>query len=177
MIEAEAVEEIKDYFKDNLYRPKRLGKYIDEYLETGTWLLNYFKKNEELIKSNRQLIHGDFNLTNLNIIDSKIQTIFDFDEMTFAPKTFEIACSIVHLDEGFMFTDELFEVFLKEYFENENLEELVKEVYMFMQYRCFYRVSRYFTYYRKSKNKVEHFTKYQEKIDKYKRMETELLAI
>ena len=171
------LNEIQDYFKGNLYRPARLDKYLESYTTTGNELLKYFKKQSNAMASRTQIIHGDFNLSNLNIVNNRVETIFDFDEMTLAPQTFEIGCSIVHLDEGFMFTDELFEVFLKEYFGSKLDAELIEEVYMFMLYRCFYRVSRYFTYYRKSKNKVEHYTKYQEKINKYQRTRAELLEL
>ncbi len=172
----EVLTKIKEYFKENIERQERLNKYLEKYLHDGNNLLNYFQERKEMLKK-QELIHGDFQLTNLNIHDGKIKTIFDFDEMTLAPISFEIGCSITHLDEGFMLTDDLIEVFIKKYKEFKNLSKQdIKDIIMFMQYRCFYRISRWFTYYRFSTNAVEHFSKYQYKLDRYKQLNIDELT-
>ena len=138
---------IKEFFIKNVNRVDRLDKYLEKYKKTGETLKNYFSSNSPSL-STKQLIHGDFNLSNLDIRDGKIMTIFDFDEMTIAPIAFEIGSSIVHLDEGFMFSDDLFETYLRRYISSFQLtDEEIIDTYMFMKYRCYYRISRYFTYY------------------------------
>lgn len=173
LIEPEVEDQIRDYFQKNLHRPERLDAFVKDYFSEGEEIKRYFERRKEIFSpKNMQLIHGDFNLTNLNVRDGKVLTIFDFDEMTKAPYSFEIGCSVVHLDEGFMFIEDLFEVFIAKYCNGQKASrELIEDIYMFMRYRCYYRISRYFTYYRFSDKQVEHFTKYQEKLNKYKQFD------
>lgn len=167
----QTIEKIRDYFEENRNKRKHVEKFVKEYLQECEEQITYFSKvlNNGLTT---QLIHGDFNLSNIAFNeDNKITIIFDFDEVTLAPISFEIGCTLVHLDEGFMLFDDLVEYFIKEYkmhnksFTKHDIEASI----MFMRYRSLYRISRYFTYYRFSDKAVEHYTKYQYKIDRYKK--------
>lgn len=166
----ETIQKIREYFEENSNKKKYVEKFIKEYLQECDNQIKYFSKvlNNGLTK---QLIHGDFNLSNIAFDENDgISTIFDFDEVTLAPISFEIGCTLVHLDEGFMLLDDLIEYFIKEYkkhnkkFNKHDIEASI----MFMRYRSLYRISRYFTYYRFSDKAVEHYTKYQYKLDRYK---------
>ena len=166
----ETIKKIREYFEENSNKKKYVEKFIKDYLQECDIQIKYFSKvlNNGLTT---QLIHGDFNLSNIAFNgDNKISTIFDFDEVTLAPISFEIGCTLVHLDEGFMLLEDLVEFFIKEYKKHNKSfgKHDVEASIMFMRYRSLYRISRYFTYYRFSDKAVEHYTKYQYKLDKYK---------
>lgn len=167
----QTVEKIRDYFEENRNKRKYVEKFIGGYLGECEEQIKYFSGvlNNGLLS---QLIHGDFNLSNITFDDQDhISTIFDFDEVTLAPVSFEIGCTLVHLDEGFMLLEDLVEYFTKEYrrhnkaFDERHLDASL----MFMRYRALYRISRYFTYYRFSGKSVEHYTKYQYKLERYQK--------
>lgn len=166
----QTVEKIREYFEENNNKSEHVEKFVKEYLHECDSQIKFFSKvlNNGLTK---QLIHGDFNLSNIAFNqDNEITTIFDFDEVTLAPISFEIGCTLVHLDEGFMLLEDLVEYFFEEYgkhnktFNKHDIEASI----MFMRYRSLYRISRYFTFYRFSNKAVEHYTKYQYKLDRYK---------
>lgn len=141
------------------------------YINEAETQIKYFSRvlNEGLTS---QLIHGDFNLSNISFKEDKVVAVFDHDEVTVAPIAFEIGCTLVHLDEGFMLLEDLVEYFIDFYKKcNEKFKEKdIDASLMFMRYRCLYRISRYFTYYRFLDRPVEHYTKYQYKLDKYKNL-------
>jgi Ser/Thr protein kinase RdoA (MazF antagonist) len=177
MLQDDVVDQIKHHFQGKyVYNQNHLDTYIKNYIKDGERLLNYFETRKEIFK-NSQPIHGDFQITNLNIRNGQVKTIFDFDEMTLAPVTFEIGCSLVHLDEGAFLTEDLVECYLSKYTETKTLgKKEIEDVLMFMQYRAFYRISRWFTYYRLLEKDsvhftVEHFSKYQYKLNKYKSLD------
>jgi Ser/Thr protein kinase RdoA (MazF antagonist) len=167
----QTVEKIKDYFEKNRNNKKHVEKFIKDYLQECEDQITYFSEvlNNGLTT---QLIHGDFNLSNIAFNENnEIATIFDFDEITLAPISFEIGCTLVHLDEGFMLLEDLVEYFVREYKRHNKLFDAreTEASIVFMRYRSLYRISRYFTYYRFSDKAVEHYTKYQAKLDKYKK--------
>lgn len=165
------IKEIHRYFERNRHNQKHIDKFVKEYLREAKVQIDYFPK----ILNNGlrvQLIHGDFNLSNISFKDDKIEALFDYDEITYAPVSFEIGCTLVHLDEGFMLLEDLVEYFIKSYQKyNPAYKKLdVKASLMFMRYRALYRIGRYFTYYRYLDRPVEHYTKYQYKLEKYQKL-------
>lgn len=160
---------IKEYFKEE---KKEDQSFINFYQETAKTLSQYFSKNTQWNKYT-QLIHGDFNLSNFSVEDYEIKTIFDFDDMTVAPVTWEIGCCLVHLDIGSIKTEDLISLFCKTYFSKQKVtQKQIQDIIMFMQYRSFYRMARWLTFYRFYGRPDKHYTYYLEKLKKYQELET-----
>jgi len=167
MVSAETREKITEYFSGLKSEWAALFKgFEDEYQAAVVNLGGELNKLED----NVQLIHGDFHLANLNIQDNQVVTIFDFDELQWAPVEFEIGRALIHLDEGYFLTEELIERFLQTYYQKELAKQKYSAVLVFMQLGCLYRIYRWLTYYRFGGKPDRHFSFYQEKLAKYQQI-------
>lgn len=161
----ESLARIDDYFVSDPKRAVRKAEVTDYYQKKGLELLEYFQARKA--DSTLQLIHGDFNLGNFLMQDSKICKIFDFDEMVRAPKEYEIALTIYHLDYGQMtYLDRLIELFVSNYYDHAVDLIMVQDIVMFMKFRAFYRFARFFTYYQFTEKHGGHFIKFRNILDR-----------
>ena len=158
---------IDKYFSTDPSRIGRMSNVKSYFLKKGQEIRRYFVNREDLFKK-MQLNHGDFNLANFLMIDGNINMIFDFDEMVLAPKEYELALTIYHLDYAReTYLDRLLEVFINSYYADEPFDlQSVQDIIMFMKFRAFYRMGRFFTYYQFSETPGGHFTKFQSIIER-----------
>ncbi len=172
LLEDSALEKIHEHFNEKGKRSKRLTEFLKFYTNEGNKLLKYFNKRKNMFKD-PQLNHGDFNLNNFLVENGSIIKIFDFDELTIAPKSYEVALSIYYLDypEEF-YTDELIQKFIETYYEKEEItKDIVEDIITFMKYRAYYRLARYFIYYQFTDVPGGHFTKFQRHLEKFNRID------